>query len=152
MKILPARPMSDQDRSRVDQCFLAKEVGFDAAAREMGFVMTPDGYQKPESVQVEVRQYAFGEGEIRLVDVPKARWDEAKGLTERLGLVFHYGQNDFQPRNDRYSVSVADVIDLGNDELYVVKGMGFKAITAQDLEELKKTPQRQRSFCHTVEG
>lgn len=46
-----------------------------------------------------------------------------------LNLAFRYGQNDFQPR-EFYSVSVGDVIDLGELGLHRVDPFGFSRVTS----------------------
>lgn len=45
-----------------------------------------------------------------------------------LDLAFYYGQNDFQPLNGYYSVSVGDVLELPGGRKFRVMGAGFKAL------------------------
>lgn len=72
----------------------------------------------------EVEMHAFAHGVIREVDVPTEEMNKHLPLspahdgvlTENkaaiLDLIFHYGQNDFQPRA-LPSVSVGDIIRFG---------------------------------------
>lgn len=73
---------------------------------------------------VEVEMLAFGNGEIREVEVPDG--EVTSDVDQMLELVFHYGQNDFQPKNHP-SVSVGDVVRL-NNERYAVAGLGFRKV------------------------
>ena len=71
---------------------------------------------------IPVRMLAFNDHErgdplYRLVYIPDLEWVEAES-DSRLGLVFHYGQNDFQPKKC-CSVSVADVVFLPVDPLEI---------------------------------
>ena len=82
-----------------------------------------------------VELHGFGErGRVlREVDVPMALLDtipatDDVGLPGALGLIFHFGQNDFQPKPMR-SVSVGDIIRAGTDR-FIVKGMGFEQVPA----------------------
>jgi len=83
---------------------------------------------------VNAYQTAFHRGEgpvkIRPILIPQDEvrepWRERAEL--RLHLLsksFYYGQNDFQPRSDRYSVSVGDVIELPDGSRHRVLGAGF---------------------------
>lgn len=66
--------------------------------------------------------HAFGNPTLREVDVP---WHMIVGaeMTDALDAIFHYGQNDFQPKKCP-SVSVGDFI-LVFDDVYEVKDFGF---------------------------
>jgi hypothetical protein len=56
----------------------------------------------------------------------------------KLGLAFQYGQNDFQPRPIR-SVSVGDVIKLGDGSLHRVLGCGWEPLPAgTDITTLER--------------
>jgi hypothetical protein len=70
---------------------------------------------------IRVYLTAFGEGAVRLVDIPN---NPPNGL---LNATFHWGQNDFQPQQ-LPSVSVGDVIELPSGELYRVAASGFKQL------------------------
>ena len=94
-------------------------------------------------MKIKSFQYAYGEGEEREIDIPDVEW-EKMDVAGRLEAAFYYGQNDFQPVKDRYSVSVGDVIDLGPDGLHLVCGIGFKAIPAEEFEAWKAKPRRER--------
>jgi hypothetical protein len=73
---------------------------------------------------VEVEMLAFGNGEIRQVDIPDEKVSD--NVDDMLELAFHYGQNDFQPKNYP-SVSVGDVVHY-NGERYEVDMIGFKKV------------------------
>lgn len=103
-------------------------------------------------MKINVLMLAFEDPEkIRVVEIPD---DEVKlgAVAEALaGLVFHYGQNDFQPQLI-CSVSVGDVIDLGEQGLWVVVPVGFKQVTLQWLDEYRKLPRCDRSLhCYQLE-
>lgn len=96
-------------------------------------------------MQVKVHLLAFGnEGEIRLVDVPD-RSTELILDDDLLDLAFHYGQNDFQPL-PHPSVSMGDVIELGDGKLFRVQAMGFKQLSPAEFALLKALPRRDRAF------
>jgi hypothetical protein len=80
---------------------------------------------------VKVRMLAFGNGEIREVEIPDDTTPE-----NILNQVFHFGQNDFQPKNCP-SVSVGDVIEY--DGLQMVVSVGFMKITEQQYHDLLST-------------
>jgi hypothetical protein len=70
--------------------------------------------------------------EIRVVDVPADKIPPNRAATPELfeeicDLVFHYGQNDFQPKPIE-SVSVGDVIRLGEGR-FRVDSIGFTRIS-----------------------
>jgi hypothetical protein len=63
-----------------------------------------------------------------------------------LDAVFEMGQNDFQPSPDYYSVSMGDVIHWVDGKKYLILGMGFKELDAQEYLEYKATPRRDRQL------
>lgn len=87
---------------------------------------------------VNAYQTAFhreGEVKIRPIVIPDGEvggiWrtnDEVR--RHLLDKAFYYGQNDFQPLSDRYSVSVGDVIELPDGSRHRVMGMGFMELEA----------------------
>jgi len=82
----------------------------------------------------EVEMHMFQSGVIREVDVPAGA---LYGETEKdLGLIYVYGQNDFQAQEDRVSVSAGDVIRY-KEKRYLIKFLGFEEI---GNEQLPKTP------------
>lgn len=97
---------------------------------------------------VRVRMWAFQNGTVRVVNVPDDEWEQAQFVQDKLDLVFHFGQNDFQPVAAA-SVSVADVIELEGHR-YVVKIIGFRRLTAVEYLRLIEMPQRDRHFCELV--
>lgn len=91
---------------------------------------------------VNAYQTAFHRGEgpvkIRSIEIPN---EEIGGLWRTrhdpsrqrlLDRAFYYGQNDFQPVQDRYSVSVGDVIQLPDGGCYRVLGAGFEELPADE--------------------
>lgn len=82
-------------------------------------------------MKYEVELHAFdGNGELRIVDVPQN--EVVSNEDELLDVIFKYGQNDFQPKNQR-SVSVEDVIRL-NDKRFRVDDFGFS-----EIKKMEKT-------------
>jgi flagellar motor switch protein FliM len=71
----------------------------------------------------EVEMWAFMNGQIREVHIDDERL-EGKTKDQVLELVFHFGQNDVQPK-DMCSVSVGDVIRL-DGVCHEVKMFGFE--------------------------
>ena len=124
---------------------------------------------------IPVRMLAFHDPDTdpkwRIVTIP-----DVTPLGERLGAVFHFGQNDFQNVKDCCSVSVADVVflphepsfglaargvihqegDIDNHPLkehfvpHIIQRMGFKELTWEQYEELLTMDRRDRSFCDLV--
>lgn len=84
---------------------------------------------------------AYGKpGEVREVELPGNDSD----CRPLLPQVFEFGQNDVQPQQHP-SVSVGDVIDLGNYESrFLVMPNGFYAMSAQQFDDYVTTPQGQR--------
>jgi hypothetical protein len=74
---------------------------------------------------IEVEMNAFQNGKIRPVEVPSDAIH--MDTNELLNIVFHNGQNDFQPVEGCCSVSVDDVIRIG-DERWKVSFMGFELL------------------------
>lgn len=84
----------------------------------------------------QVEMLAFGDpGEIRIVSIPD---DKEQSLEN----VFHYGQNDFQPKAHP-SVSVGDVVTYQNEK-YLVSGIGFKKLNQTEYENYKSLGRRER--------
>jgi hypothetical protein len=93
-------------------------------------------------MEVKVHMVAFSEHDsIRTVTLPEEH-TVGKSSQDLLDLVFHYGQNDFSPSDEHYSVSVGDVIEL--EGFYLVLSIGFKKISEGEFEEYLKTPFQQR--------
>lgn len=60
---------------------------------------------------------------VRPVDIDPIGAVSEHDLLER---IFHNGQNDIQPLDGFYSVSVGDIIELSPDDLFTVEPVGFK--------------------------
>lgn len=96
----------------------------------------------------KVRMLAFGKpGEVREVDVPDD--GKCRHVDDHLNLVYHYGQNDFQPKQHP-SVSVGDVIEFAPGQLYIVCRAGFRLLTDKELAEYEAMDRRDRHFCDLV--
>ena len=80
-------------------------------------------------MKYQVHLLAFSETNdvLREVDVPEE-------IPQTLENIFYFGQNDFQPVKDRYSVSVGDVV-LFENKFHVVMMVGFKELTKEQYEE-----------------
>ena len=97
-------------------------------------------------MKIEVEMLAFEEeGKIRTVDVPDEEWAQASSDTNKLDLVFMYGQNDFQPQRI-CSVSVGDVVRLG-EKRFRVAGIGWKELTEEEYKQYSAMSQRDRHFA-----
>lgn len=98
-----------------------------------------------------VRMIAFedtnpdGSIKVREVDVPD---NLLTGKFPDLDRIFHFGQNDFQPK-DFCSVSVGDVIEF-QGKLFVVRPTGFGEISEMDYLELATIERRERQFHRLV--
>lgn len=64
----------------------------------------------------------------RLVEIPDDEWNSATSDKARLGLVFQYGQNDFQPRAGCYSMSVGDVARLPDGRRFMCDPIGWRQL------------------------
>jgi len=77
------------------------------------------------TVLVELRAFRNEDGsELRSVEVPNILIEKETTVIDILEHVFKYGQNDFQPKNQR-SVSVGDVVRLYGKR-WEVDMFGFK--------------------------
>lgn len=92
----------------------------------------------------DVVQFRFNKGQTRKVDI--------ENTDDILNDVFHFGQNDFQPK-DSPSVSVGDIIIVG-DEKHIVKNFGFEKITDEFFNELKELVKEvtDKTFDTTFRG
>ena len=101
-------------------------------------------------MQFEVQMWAFTESKDdlkkRTVEIPSHDIREFnKGNTfHKLGMIYYYGQNDFQPR-ECPSVSMGDVIELDN-ELWLVKASGFRKLMLDEFQKYISLSQRDRHF------
>ena len=98
--------------------------------------------------QFKVRMMAFmtevgQDPVIRIVSVPEADVERAGNITNLLNTIYHNGQNDFQRQPDRCSVSVGDVIEI-EDQLFIVKNLGFSKMSQEKFEEYGKIERRDR--------
>ena len=81
---------------------------------------------------VKAYQTAFHRGDgrvlVRPIEIPDGEIPSDKETYAVLQLAFYYGQNDFQPVPERYSVSVGDVIELNDGRKFRVMGAGFEEL------------------------
>ena len=87
---------------------------------------------------VKAYQTAFhreGEVKIRQITIPDEEVPEAASEENTQALLeraFYYGQNDFQPVQGFYSVSVGDVVELNNGQRFRVLGAGWEELDADE--------------------
>jgi len=97
---------------------------------------------------LKVELLAFDSQErIREVTLPQT-FEEYENEDHILEATYHFGQNDFQPRQ-MPSVSAGDVIYFKNKK-YLVKNVGFKELTEEEYQKYKKLPRRDRSYQELV--
>jgi hypothetical protein len=96
---------------------------------------------------IQAHLYAFGNGEVRPINVPDKEW--VGTIEEKLERVFYWGQNDFQPLKFP-SLSVGDVVKVEGRN-FLVKTCGFGELTEGELAKWVATPRRERSFPWVVE-
>lgn len=97
-------------------------------------------------MKFKVHMLAFGKpGETREVFLIDS-WVAKRELMGLLDLIFQYGQNDFQPR-PHPSVSVGDVIDLGDDQrgrFWMVARVGFQNISKEEFDKYMSMDRMER--------
>ena len=95
-------------------------------------------------MNVKVHMLAFGNGEIREVEVPgtDADWEDNEVFLE---AVFVNGQNENQPKPFP-SVSVGDVIEQNDGKLYRVASLGFERMTRDQFTQYKNLERVERLF------
>jgi hypothetical protein len=86
-------------------------------------------------MKIKSHPFAFGklDDAPRPIDIP----DECVTLKDRLNAGFKFGQNDFQPRDGFYSVSVGDVLEI-EECYYIVRACGFDELTPEEFSEHAK--------------
>lgn len=96
---------------------------------------------------VNVRMLAYAEPYcVREVEIPEP--EPEVRISDILSVVFHHGQNDFQPKPCP-SVSMGDVIEYG-DDFYLICATGFRRLTADELREYEALERRDRVFSPMV--
>ncbi len=86
-------------------------------------------------MKIPVHMLAFGNGAIRLVDVPDTELTSSS-LRMILERVFYWGQNDFQPLPFP-SVSIGDVVEY-DGTFHQVGNIGFTVLTTEEFEDAKR--------------
>jgi len=86
-------------------------------------------------MKVNVVSKYKGKG-FRTVEVPDDEISEETSLTEKLDMIYRYGQNQFQPM-DYPSVSSGDVMYL-DGKFHIVESFGFKEISESLFMQLRK--------------
>jgi hypothetical protein len=97
--------------------------------------------------QVEVEMVAFMNGAIRVVEVPEH--DLTGDAVLDLSAIWHYGQNDIQPK-PFCSVSVGDVIRYQGLR-YVVEPTGFAPVDS-DIDKAHEEALRADEFFSLPDG
>ena len=90
-------------------------------------------YNSIMKINVHMSAYST-KNDIRTVEVPDNEITPKTTVNQMLALIYHYGQNDFQPQNHP-SVSVGDVVGLEGD-YYMVLGIGWKKLTESEFKGL----------------
>ncbi len=92
---------------------------------------------------VEVEMLAFmGNDFIRIVDIPDEEYDTAEKLSVP---VYYWGQNDFQPRPQRCSVSAGDVFPF-KDKKHLFLSFGICQLSDTEYQEYRSIDRRERLF------
>ena len=102
--------------------------------------------QQQETVPVVVRMFAYHNDTMppyRVVELPKEKYNR-DNPEQTLEAVFHYGQNDFQSLERCCSVSMGDVIYLTPTDPWMVKAMGFRRVSHQEVQEIERIPRDER--------
>ena len=105
----------------------------------------------------KVHMLAFMDGEIRNVNVPDEEifgmlvsyFLDFGSINQLLERIFYWGQNDFQPVCNRCSVSMGDVAEI-NGMFFVYQSMGWKQLSAEQLEEYRAVDRHDRTFSEFV--
>lgn len=120
-----------KEKNKINEAYGADMEALKAEAEALeaeasAFHVDPLRALPQETIDVQVELLAFPyEVKERTVRIPKNEWDTATSTLQQLDLVFHYGQNDFQPSKICYSVSVNDVIRMPDGERFRVDPVGF---------------------------
>jgi len=85
------------------------------------------------SYQTAFHRVSRGEVRVRRIEIGEPAADRLSLLEQ----AFHYGQNDVQPVDGCYSVSVGDVIELPDGSLHRVQGHGFVRLPAGEAATAK---------------
>jgi hypothetical protein len=95
----------------------------------------------------KVHMLAFMDGEIREVVISD---DFLPCHTkELLELIYRFGQNDFQPVENRCSVSIGDVAEI-DGKFHICKSLGWEEISDTDLDQYRKIDAFKRTFSKFV--
>lgn len=91
-----------------------------------------------------VELLAFGKpNEFRPVQLSD-KYDDYDG-EDILDLIFHWGQNDFQPIPGKYSVSVGDVAHIGEDK-YLCMPIGWRKLSILEYNDFRALPINERPY------
>lgn len=92
-----------------------------------------------------VHMLAFQEGVVRLVELPEGVEPDLE-IRALLEMVFHYGQNDFQPRVGCCSVSMGDVAEI-DGHYYLCCPLGWRGISRGEFVSYKAMDRHKRRSC-----
>lgn len=89
-------------------------------------------------MKIAVHMFAFANGAIRWVEIPQDVVPVLHTAKDWLEMVFHYGQNDFQPQ-PMPSVSMGDVVELHKDgqTFWRCEACGWKPVSKADFDLMK---------------
>ena len=83
---------------------------------------------------VKCHMSALGsKNDIREITIPDEEITPKTTIEELRVKAFHYGQNDFQPK-DQPSMSAWDVLEL-KGKYYICRGIGWKEISESEFKE-----------------
>lgn len=97
-------------------------------------------------MKIKAYLWEFQNGIVRDIEIPGHELTEDSPDSWLLDLAFKYGQNDFQPVPERCSVSVGDIIDLGERGLFRVAACGFERVEKNEpTDEQRWLMERRRA-------
>lgn len=80
---------------------------------------------------INVRMLGVGDGRLRPVEIPDSENPQGMSDAALLSRVFYYGQNDFQPMENSYSVSVGDVAHMRGG-FWLCQSVGWRELTNEE--------------------
>lgn len=96
-------------------------------------------------MKFKAHMLAFNErGVIRSITVPDSEYNACTTREEVLNLIYHYGQNDFQPQRC-YSVSVGDVIEV-DGAFHAVSPVGFREVSEEEFKAMSGNRSMKEMF------
>lgn len=90
----------------------------------------------------------MGKGVVREVHVPDGETTDK--IHVLLELIWHYGQNDMQEVRDKCSVSMGDVVEIGN-RYFTARSVGWLELTKGEFELMRDRTTRSGAAYHGIE-